>query len=1268
MDFYNFVEKATKNGRIEVTPDFRIGRTTDLMVRGKAFYAIWDAKAGMWSTDEYDVQRLIDEDLDRYIGELRERSPEKEYVGKYAAHNSSGVWKAFQNYVKTLSDSYHPLDEKLTFANTVVTKTDYVSRRLPYPLNHGTTNAWDELLDVLYDPSERAKIEWAIGAIVAGEAKHLQKFIVFYGPAGAGKSTVINIIQKLFAGYYTTFDAKALTGSNNAFSTEVFSSNPLVAIQHDGDLSGIEDNTKLNSITSHEEMTINEKFKPTYKSRIDAFLFMGTNKAVKITDAKSGIIRRLIDVQPSGRRLQADKYFVLIDQVDFELGAIAQKCYDTYKRMGRNSYAGYRPVEMILQTDPFFNYVEAHYDLFHDQDGISLNQAYELYKQWSEDSRMKYTLAQYKFREELKNYFEHFHERYEMPNGERVRSYYSGFINNRFTPITKEPELMTGDLVLEETTSLLDEMLAAQPAQYATSRGTPMKKWADVDSCLEDLDTSRLHYVKPPLNHIVIDFDLKDEDGKKSADLNLKAASQWPRTYAERSQGGNGIHLHYLYAGDPTDLSRVFSEGIEIKVFVGDASLRRRLSVCNNIPVATLSGGLPFKEKKVIGTDTIKSEKALRELIARNLRKEIHPGTKPSIDFIHKILEDAYASGLPYNVEDMRTRITAFANASTNQSRYCLKLVSRMKFKSESPAEEKAPVEETPLVFFDVEVFPNLFVVCWKTAGEQHEVVRMINPDAQQIEQLMQFRLVGFNNRRYDNHILYARFLGYNNEALYRLSQKIIGGARGSTFGEAYNISYADIYDFSSKKTSLKKFEIELGLFHQELNLPWDKPVDPSMWDKVAAYCENDVLATEAVFNSRHADFVAREILAELSGMSINDTTQAHTAKILFGNDREASKKFVYTDLSEQFPGYTFELGKSSYRGEDPSEGGYVYAEPGMHTNVAVLDVASMHPTSIINLDLFGPYTKNFKDIVDARVAIKHGDIVAASKMLDGRLKPFLDPNDPDGTKNLAYALKIIINIVYGLTSAKFSNPFKDIRNVDNIVAKRGALFMIDLKHFVQERGFTVAHIKTDSIKIPEATPEIIQEVMDFGKKYGYTFEHESTYERMCLVNNAVYAAWDGEHWETVGAQYQHPYVFKTLFSHEPIEFDDMCETKSVTTALYLDMNEPLLAPWEEDGQEEGIHNYLFVGKVGRFCPVVPGAGGGILVREKDGQYHSASGTKGYRWLEADQVLALDKVDQIDRRYFDHLVNDALDNLSQFGDVEWFLANDSLRALDEVGE
>lgn len=233
------------------------------------------------------------------------------------------------------------------------------------------------------------------------------------------------------------------------------------------------------------------------------------------------------------------------------------------------------------------------------------------------------------------------------------------------------------------------------------------------------------------------------------------------------------------------------------------------------------------------------------------------------------------------------------------------------------------------------------------------------------------------------------------------------------------------------------------------------------------------------------------------------------------------------------------------------------------------------------------------------------------------------------------------------MTSANFQNPFRDIRNKNNIVALRGALFMRTLQDEVQAKGYTVAHIKTDSIKIPDATPEIIEFVMEFGKKYGYEFEHEATYDRMCLVNDAVYIAkyQDGS-WTATGTQFQVPYVFKTLFSKEPIEFDDMCETKSVTTALYLDMNENL---------PEDEHNHIFIGKVGRFCPIKPGCGGGVLQREKDGKFYAATGSKGYRWLESEMVAEMNKQDDIDHGYYKALVDGAVETISKFGDFEWFV-------------
>ena len=1251
--------RSTKRGVVEIYPKFKIMKSNDLMIRGGDFYAIWLEDRGFWSTEEQDALQLIDKELDRYAKENRHKYEDNVKV-LYMWDSENGMIDRWHKYCqKHMRDDYHMLDENLIFSNTEVTKKDYASKRLNYPLEAGDITAYDKLMSTLYSPEERHKLEWAIGSIVSGDSKKIQKFLVLYGAAGTGKSTVLNIIQQLFEGYYSVFDAKALGSANNSFALEAFKTNPLVAIQHDGDLSKIEDNTRLNSLVSHELMTVNEKFKSTYSSRFKAFLFMGTNRPVKITDGRSGLIRRLIDVSPSGNKVSQKEYKTLVKQVDFELGAIAQHCLDIYLAKP-NAYDDYIPTTMMGASNDFYNFVIDSYHIFKKEDGVSLKAAWEMYKTYCDEAKVPYPFSQRTFKEELKTYFWDFNDRFSLEDGSRVRSFYSGFRTDRFEnesdkkskkKDTHKPKLIE----FESTDSIFDKERADCPAQYATANETPSKKWEKVNTKLSSLDTTKLHYVKVPENHIVIDFDIPDGSGNKCFKRNLEEASKWPATYAELSKSGKGIHLHYIYTGDVSKLSRIYDDYIEVKVFTGGSSLRRKFTKCNDLPIASISSGLPLKEdSKVIDFDGLKNEKALRTTIKRNLNKEYHAATKPSIDFIYKVLNDAYNGGVSYDLTDMQNAVYAFAAGSTNQADYCLKLVKKMHFKSEevSPGIKES---NASLIFYDIEVFPNLFLVNWKIQGKGKPVVRMINPTPAEIEELIKFRLVGFNCRRYDNHILYGRLLGYTNEQLYELSQKIIGNSKNALFGEAYNLSYTDVYDFAAKKQSLKKWEIELGIHHQELGLPWDQPVPEEMWAKVAEYCDNDVIATEAVFDHLKGDWTARQILAELAGLSVNDTTNSLTTRIIFGKEKKPN--LVYTDLSEAFPGYEFKDGKNIYRGTDLGFGGYVYAEPGMYTNVALLDVASLHPHSIIAMNCFGDYTQHFKDILDARMYIKHGDFDSARKMLSGRLAPYLD--DESKAKDLAQALKIAINSVYGLTAANFDNPFRDIRNKNNIVALRGALFMRTLQDEVQQRGFTVCHIKTDSIKIPNATPDIIQFCMDFAKGYGYTFEHEATYDRMCLVNDAVYIAKykdgkDAGKWTATGTQFQVPYVFKKLFTREAIEFDDMCETKSVTSALYLDMNESLATD---------EHNYHFIGKVSRFCPIKSGRGGGELLREgkdKEGnvKYSSATGAKGYRWLESEMVKTLKKEKDIDRSYYDRLVDEAVKTISEYGDFEWFVSDE----------
>lgn len=909
LDFLYISNRSVKrDGRkvIEVKPKFRVGKSQDLMVRGGDFYAVYDENTGLWSTDEQSVIDMVDAEVRKAYAEIKEKFPEEIIEPLYMMDSDSGSIDRWHKFVQRQQrDNFHPLDDDLCWSNTGLSRESYVSKCLKYPLEEGKHDAWDKLVGTLYDEEERHKIEWCIGAIVTGASKKIQKFMVFYGDPGTGKSTVINIIQELFEGYLTTFDAKALGSANATFALEPFKDNPLVAIQHDGDLSRIEDNTRLNSLVAHESMTMNAKYEKLYPMSFKSFLIMATNKPVKITDSRSGVLRRLIDVSPTGKTVPTREYNRLKKQISFELGAIAWHCKEVFEE-DPEYYNKYTPLRMMGASNDFYNFMLDSFPVFRKHDGTTQKAAWEMYKAWVEDAKVPYPLTLRLFKEELRTYFWDYDERWTDDNGERVRSYYHGFrvdkFGNDLIDFEPEPEKSVVEpwLKFETQVSVFDKVCADCPAQYATKEEIPSYKWENVKKKLSDLNTSKLHYVKVPENHIVIDFDIPDKDGKKCFDKNFEAALKWPPTYAELSKSGQGIHLHYIYTGDVKELERLYEEHVEIKVFQGNSSLRRKLTKCNNLEIASISSGLPLKPKgekvkPMLDLNTLQSEKGLRTTIKKALKKGIHGDTTSNVSMILKVLDDHYNSGQPYDVSDLYGAVLAFAANATNQADRCIKMVSKMHFKSEEASENHDFDGEPPIVFFDCEVFPNLFLICWKFQGKDNPVVRMINPTPASVEELLKYRLIGFNNRDYDNHMLYARLLGYDEEQIYKLSSSIIGKGAGK-FREAYDISYTDIYDFSSKKQSLKKFEIELGIHHQELGLPWDKPVPEELWPKVAEYCDNDVIATEAVFEARKEDWKARQILADLCDGSVNDTTNSLTLKIVFGNNRKP--QLVYTDLA----------------------------------------------------------------------------------------------------------------------------------------------------------------------------------------------------------------------------------------------------------------------------------------------------------------------------------------------------------------------------------
>lgn len=1259
-----FVAKMKDGKAATIEPEFIVDdNVQDILVKTGTFCAVWIESDNRWSRKLQDARS----EVDNFITKEAERTSRQPMLCR---NISSGINKRLEEYIEALDNFHGDLDCKIRYLDTPNLREDYCTKRLPYTFSEGDISAWDQIVSTLYNPDERHKIEWGIGAVASGASsrRDFQKMFVLKGAPGTGKSTILNIVDGMFHEYVGTFSAKDLTDRNNSFASDALAGNPLVAINQDGDLSKASEESLLNSIVSHDEIVVNPKYGHKYTTTSHACLWLATNSEIKYNSINSGTVRRILDIHPSGNLLEKDEYMELTERVKHEYGAIAYHCAQVYNKCP-NYYSRYISQDSVRVHCDTHDFIleNIEYIRMHESSAVKIKDFYNMYKAYCEECNMA-AKKRPLFVEEMCNYFkEHTNQTLSWFNWAKVEDK----AVNDIPPVKMYKEDLIPDwLRFEEQHSILDDILADCPAQPASVTGTPSKPWGEVHTCLRNIDTHELHYVKPGLTHIVVDADCVDGHGKKDLDICLRVilAEQLPATYAELSKSGNGVHLHYLYEGNPEELAPLIKDHLEVKVYAGNSSLRRKLSKCNNLGITKIPAGyFPKKEVKMIATKDIVDAKHLNNLINKALARKVFPNTKPSMDFIKKITDDAYASGITYDISHRRSDILIFAMQSTHHKDELIKMLDDIHWCSDDVCVESKDEEEKPIAFFDIEVKPNMNLLCWKILDDDY-VESWFNPTQEQIGNLIDnYRLIGFNNLRYDNHIVMCMYYGMAPEDIYLQSQGIVNNTV-NTMKESKSISYMDLYDLSTEKQSLKKYEIDLKILHMEHETPWDEPCPESEWADLAEYCKNDVRATEAVYKHLlNTDVNARLILANIAGGTPNWTNNELTRKMIFGDNKHPNGQFNYRFIGDTayiatqdvddiytafdadgrpiFPGYEFKRGDngkatSTYRGEEVGEGGYVYSEPGVYENVALLDIASMHPSSIIAEQLFGEtYTARYEDLLKLRIAIKHKDWDAAKTMLDGAAAGYLD--DPGKAKALSKALKIPINSVYGLTAAKFENAFNDKRNRDNIVAKRGALFMVNLKHKVQEKGFTVAHIKTDSIKIPNATPEIIQFVMDYGKRYGYNFEHEATYEKMCLVNDSVYIAKyapeyveDGHVWTATGAEFAMPYIFKKFFSKEDICFDDLVIAKSCTTAMYL------VTDRINDKKE-------FMGKCSAFVAVNTGYGyccGDLVCKRTDKNtgettFSAATGTKGYLWMPSEVVRHTydDPMDVIDYNYYDGL-------------------------------
>lgn len=417
------------------------------------------------------------------------------------------------------------------------------------------------------------------------------------------------------------------------------------------------------------------------------------------------------------------------------------------------------------------------------------------------------------------------------------------------------------------------------------------------------------------------------------------------------------------------------------------------------------------------------------------------------------------------------------------------------------------------VIFFDIEIFKEDFIVCFKNykSGERYDFVN----DYKGIEMFMRVHnplLIGYNNKSYDNYILKAILCGGSHETLKDLNDWIIAG----NYGWEYYVPYDSRFDSSDlmldlgNPISLKEIMGNMGLNIMESSVPFD--IDRKLTDQelkeVLIYCRNDVDALIPLFESRLPYLQSKIDVGDLCGIpyqySLYWTNSQLAGKFLSAKFVERTDERDYKYPNEWIKRVTppavndfIELLKDK---KIPSEKlfknnldfiiancNHTFGFGGLHGAlpkymeqstddrvILISDVTSYYPSLILE---YGYMSRNVASDEQYR-QIYHDRLKAKA----------------EGNTRLADAYKLILNITYGSMLNKYSSLYDPL--MARSICITGQLFLIYLVQILYTHipSFISIQSNTDGIifsvdrKDMEKVNHILQEWQD---KCRFTLETE---------------------------------------------------------------------------------------------------------------------------------------------------------------------------------
>lgn len=331
--------------------------------------------------------------------------------------------------------------------------------------------------------------------------------------------------------------------------------------------------------------------------------------------------------------------------------------------------------------------------------------------------------------------------------------------------------------------------------------------------------------------------------------------------------------------------------------------------------------------------------------------------------------------------------------------------------------------------------------------------------------------LIGYNNYHYDDYILYAMTQvkdgGFDHSVLKEWNDNIISDGTKVNMKKIDNRTLDVYQQIDISRPGLKKVEGNMGLSIVESSVPFDidRPLTPSENLETLKYCEYDVLSTLKVYNMRGEYFSSKKAIVDMiEDESLKDRAYKWNTTSIVGQLLRPKKSLnrgmhVDEDLlanvdsevldmwSELYTTIDFKFNKRKVVKEEFGNiiefgwGGLHGAPRGFvqEDNVKLMDVNSMYPNILINLNGLTDKTDEYKRILDYRLKLK-----------------------AEGKKDEQAPYKLILNSTYGLLNNQYSqlnNP-----HLAFSICINGQIAVYTLAKRLAAVGARIININTDGV------------------------------------------------------------------------------------------------------------------------------------------------------------------------------------------------------------